>query len=279
MKKIIAILLALVCMLGLVACSDTSSDSADNSADTQQDVVDNTALLGDDNTFVVGFDQDFPPYGYVGDDGEFTGFDIECAKVLAERLGWEIKLQPIDWDSKDLELDNGSIDCIWNGFTMNGREDQYTWTQAYVDNSQVVVVKAGSGITDLAGLAGKVVAAQKDSSALAAINDNEELKNSFAELIEVAEYNTAFMDLEQGSVDAVAMDIGVANYQVKDREDEFTILEETLVTEQYGIGFKLGNTALRDAVEAEFINMVNDGVVADISAEFFDGEDVCIIGK
>ena len=279
MKKIIAILLALVCMLGLVACSDTASDSADNSADTQQDVVDNTALLGDDNTFVVGFDQDFPPYGYVGDDGEFTGFDIECAKVLAERLGWEIKLQPIDWDSKDLELDNGSIDCIWNGFTMNGREDQYTWTQAYVDNSQVVVVKAGSGITDLAGLEGKVVAAQKDSSALAAINDNEELKNSFAELIEVAEYNTAFMDLEQGSVDAVAMDIGVANYQVKDREDEFTILEETLVTEQYGIGFKLGNTALRDAVEAEFINMVNDGVVADISAEFFDGEDVCIIGK
>ncbi len=269
MKRILSVILALALALSLFAACSTPAAAPEAEA----------SLLGDDGVFVVGFDQDFPPYGYVGDDGEFTGFDIECAKALAERLGWEIRLQPIDWDAKDNELDSGAIDCIWNGFTINGREDGYEWTQPYVDNSQVIVVKADSGITDYAGLAGKVVVTQADSSALSAINDNEELKSSFAELVEVAEYNTAMMDLEQGAVDAVAMDVGVAKFQIADREDEFVILDEVLMAEQYGIGFKLGNTALRDAVEAEFVKMAEDGTVAEISKTFFDGEDVCIIGK
>ena len=278
MKRILSVVLALALALTLFAACSTPAAPADT--DTPAAAPEAEApLLGDDGVFVVGFDQDFPPYGYVGDDGEFTGFDIECAKALAERLGWEIRLQPIDWDAKDNELDSGAIDCIWNGFTINGREDGYEWTQPYVDNSQVIVVKADSGITDYAGLAGKVVVAQADSSALAAINDNEELKSSFAELVEVAEYNTAMMDLEQGAVDAVAMDVGVANFQIAGREDEFVILEEVLMAEQYGVGFKLGNTALRDAVEAEFVKMAEDGTVAEISKTFFDGEDVCIIGK
>ncbi|MDO4565752.1 MAG: amino acid ABC transporter substrate-binding protein [Oscillospiraceae bacterium] len=282
MKRFLSIILSLALMLTLFAACSSAADATEDSSEAEGAVETATAeasLLGEDGVFVVGFDQDFPPYGYVGDDGEFTGFDIECAKVLAERLGWEISLQPIDWDAKDFELESGTIDCIWNGFTINGREDLYEWTQAYVDNSQVFVVRSDSGIASVADLAGKVVAAQKDSSALSAINDDPELLASFEELIEVAEYNTAFMDLEQGAIDAVAMDIGVAEYQMEGREADFTILEETLMAEQYGIGFKLGNTALRDAVEAEFVKMVEEGVVAEISAEFFDGEDVCIIGK
>ena len=266
MKKIIAVLLALALCLTLAACGGKTEEAAPAATtDTAQ-----TDLLGDDNVFTVGFDQNFPPYGYVGTDGQFTGFDIECAKALAGRLGWEIKLQPIDWDAKDLELESGNIDCIWNGFTMTGRESDYTWSDPYVDNSQVFVVRADAGIKTFADLAGKKVEAQKDSSALAALNadDRAELKASFGELIEVADYNTALMDLEQGAVDAIAMDVTVADYQVKDRADTFAVLDEALSTEQYAIGFKLGNTALCKAVNDEFNAMKADGTVAKIAEQF-----------
>ena len=178
---------------------------------------------GSDKTFTVGFDAEFPPYGYRDDNGEYVGFDLDLAAEVCKRQGWELVKQPIDWDAKDMELSSGAIDCIWNGFTMNGREDAYTWTEPYVDNSQVFVVAAASGVQVKADLAGKAVGVQKDSSALAALNDEENsdniaLRDSFAQLIEYADYNTAFMDLEQGAVDAVAIDIGVAQYQIAQRE-------------------------------------------------------------
>ena len=97
-------------------------------------------------TFTVGFDAEFPPYGYKDDSGEYVGFDLDLAQEVCERNGWNLVKQPIDWDSKDMELSSGSIDCIWNGFTLNGREREYTWSKAYIDNSQVVIVKSGSGI-------------------------------------------------------------------------------------------------------------------------------------
>ena len=130
-----------------------------------------TLLIGcgnDDNTLIVGFDAEFPPYGYQDDNGEYVGFDLDLAAEVCERNGWELVKQPINWDSKDMELDAETIDCIWNGFTMTGREDQYTWTCAYIDNSQVFVVKADSGIASQADLEGKNVGVQADSSALAA---------------------------------------------------------------------------------------------------------------
>ena len=97
-------------------------------------------------TFTVGFDAEFPPYGYKDESGEYVGFDLSLAEEVCRRNGWELVKQPIDWDSKDMELSSGSIDCIWNGFTLNGREREYTWSKAYIDNSQVVIVKSGSGI-------------------------------------------------------------------------------------------------------------------------------------
>ncbi|HWQ58695.1 MAG TPA: amino acid ABC transporter substrate-binding protein [Clostridia bacterium] len=231
-------------------------------------------------TLTLGFDAEFPPYGYMGEDGEYTGFDIDMAKALCERLGWELELVPINWDSKDMELESGTIDCIWNGFTINDREDLYTWTDAYMDNSQVFIVKADSGITDFAGLAGKIVAVQSDSSAQTALEaeENAELLASFAKLEKVGDYNTAFMELDSGAVGAIAMDIGVARYQMTGREDSFKILDQALVAEQYGIGFLLGNTELRDEVQAELMKMVEDGTFAEISIEWF-GYDVCILGK
>lgn len=255
MKKLVAIALVLSMMLTFAACTGAPA---------------NDDALFADGKFTVGFDQDFPPYGYVGEDGEFTGFDIEMAKKAAELKGWEIDLVPIDWNYKDAELDSGTIDCIWNGFTMNGREDLYTWTEAYMDNSQVVVVKKDSGITTLADLAGKNLTVQLDSSAEDAINSEDlvELKASLGALMTCPEYNTAFMDLEAGAVDAIAMDYGVAKFQVEGREDMFVILEEDLVAEQYGIGVKLGNEQLRDELQDAYDKLCKDGTTLALAEQF-----------
>ena len=231
------------------------------------------ATANDENTFIVGFDAEFPPYGYKDDSGNYVGFDLDLAKEVCERNNWTFKAQPIDWDAKDAELDSGSIDCIWNGFTINGRENDYTWSEPYIDNKQVVVVKSDSGIKSLDDLAGKTVETQKDSSALAALEgDNKTLADKFANLNQVADYNTAFMDLESGVCDAVAIDIGVAQYQVssKDNPDAFTILKDPISSEQYGVGFKKGNDALKDKVQATLDEMFADGTVAKIAENYSD---------
>ena len=240
---------------------------------------------GSDKTFTVGFDAEFPPYGYRDDNGEYVGFDLDLAAEVCKRQGWELVKQPIDWDAKDMELSSGAIDCIWNGFTMNGREDAYTWTEPYVDNSQVFVVAAASGVQNKEELAGKVVAVQKDSSALAALNDEENadniaLRDSFAQLIEYADYNTAFMDLEQGAVDAVAIDIGVAQYQIAQREaGKFIMLQgedNKLAVEQYAVGFLKGNDELRDTVQKTLDEMAADGTFTQIAEKWGLTDSVCL---
>ena len=243
-----------------------------------------TLLVGcgnDDKTLIVGFDAEFPPYGYQDDNGEYVGFDLDLAAEVCERNGWELVKQPINWDSKDMELDAETIDCIWNGFTMTGRENDYTWTCAYIDNSQVFVVKADSGITSQADLAGKNVGVQADSSALAALEDTEEggaadLAATFASLTQYGDYNTGFMELESGVIDALAMDIGVAQYQIEARGDGYVMLEEKLATEQYAIGFKLGNTELRNKVERTLLEMAEDGTVLEIAKEYGLEDQLCI---
>ena len=182
---------------------------------------------GEKQKFIVGFDAAFPPYGYQDENGEYVGFDLDLAAEVCNRNDWELVKQPIDWDTKDMELNSGTISCIWNGFTMNGREDDYTWSTPYMDNSQVFVVKSDSGIASFADLAGKSVAVQTDSSAEAALkeDDNKDLLDSFKELVVVADYNTAFMNLDSDAVNAIAMDIGVAKYQMESRDGSYTILD------------------------------------------------------
>ncbi|MCL1798621.1 MAG: amino acid ABC transporter substrate-binding protein [Eggerthellaceae bacterium] len=226
------------------------------------------------SALIVGFDQDFPPYGYVGDDGEFTGFDLDLAKEVCDRLGWEVEYKPINWDTKDLEISSGAIDCIWNGFTIQGREDDYTFTSPYMDNSQVIVVKADSGIKALGDLSGKTVMAQVDSAAfylLEADGDQGELAATFGKLMTVADYNSAFMELESGTIDAVAMDLPVARFQVVGKESTFLILEsDPLSSEHYGVGFLKGNTELRDIIEDTLREMVADGTVEKICKAYAD---------
>ena len=286
LSKVSALFMTGVLLASMTGCgSSTKNDSASASTDTKtsseskSDSADTSSSSdeSDRTQLIVGFDAEYPPYGYMDDNGDYVGFDLDLAKEVCDRNGWELVKQPIDWDSKDMELNSGSIDCIWNGFTYTGREDAYTWSEPYVDNSIVVVVPTDSDIKSLDDLAGKVVVTQADSSALTALTDdsednakNLELTASFADLQQVSDYNSAFMNLESGSVDAIAVDIGVAQYQVGSRGDEFKILDEPISTEQYAIGFKLGNTSLRDKVQDTLNEMVDDGTFDKIVANYAD---------
>lgn len=272
-KKMMSLLLAGTMVLGLCACGAAEEETL---ADSVQ-VTDAVATEAD-NVFTVGFDQEFPPMGFVDENGEFTGFDLELAAEAAKRMGMEIELQPISWDAKDMELESGTIDCIWNGFTMNGREDGYTWTTPYMNNTQVFVVAADSDIKTLEDLAGKTVEVQADSSAEAALKEMPDLMSSFGTVQTTPDYNTAFMDLEMGAVDAIAMDIIVAGYQIEQRQNGCVILDESIASEEYGIGFKKGNEALRDKVQEALEEMAADGTMTEISMKWF-GEDVTTIGK
>ena len=272
-------------VLSLAACggAKTETTAAETTAEKKEETTTAGTTAAETaeaagGTLIVGFDQDFPPMGFVGDNGEYTGFDLDLAKEAASRLGLEYKAQPVAWDSKDMELESGNIDCIWNGFTITGREDDYTWTTPYMANKQVFVVANDSDIKSQADLAGKVVEVQADSSAEAALKENQDLANTFGQLLTTPDYNTAFMDLEQGAVDAVAMDVIVAGYQIKQRNADFKILDDSLSEEEYGIGFKKGNTELRDKVQGALEEMAADGTLAKISDEWF-GEDVTTIGK
>ncbi len=225
---------------------------------------------------VVGFDAEYPPYGYMDDNGEYTGFDLELAQAVCDLEGWELVKTPIDWDSKDMELNSGSIDCIWNGFTMTGREDEYTWSVPYVDNSQVIVVAEDAGVAAPADLAGKNVGVQAASAALALLEgDQKELADTFAMIQQYADYNSAFVDLQAGAIDALAMDVGVAQYQIKNREG-FIILDETLNSEQYAIGFKKGNEELADIVNADLDKLVEDGTFAALAEKYELSDMVCL---
>lgn len=276
-----AVLMAAAMVFTMAGCG--SSKDADTSAKKETKTEDSKDKENSDKQFIVGFDAEYPPYGYKDDNGEYVGFDLDLAQEVCARNGWELVKQPIDWDSKDMELNSGSIDCIWNGFTMTGREDDYTWSKPYVDNSIVVVVKEGSGIEKKEDLAGKVVAVQADSSGLAALTDEEDneenlkLAASFSDLQQVADYNTAFMNLEAGAVDAIVVDIGVADYQLESRTG-FAILDDKIRTEQYAVGFKLGNEELRDQVQSTLDEMVKDGTFDDI-AKKWDLSDMVCLGK
>lgn len=295
MKKITALVLIAVLVFSFVGCSagkvesgkeETKKEETGNKVNNEGKSSEEAGSKETDNvgtvkagTLTVGFDQNFPPMGFVNEEtGEFTGFDLELAAEAAKRLNLELALQPIDWASKDMELESKNIDCVWNGFTINGREDLYTWTEPYMSNNQVFVVKSDSGIKTLADLAGKVVVVQADSSAEAALEEEADLVASFGDYIKAADYNTAIMDLEAGAVDAVAMDEIVANYQIEKRGLGLVVLEEKLAEEEYGVGFLLGNTALRDKIQETLEYMASDGTLAKISEKWF-GKDVTTIGK
>ncbi len=226
----------------------------------------------DTGTLIVGFDSSYPPYGYVGDDGEYTGFDLELAQEVAARNDWEVQLEPIDWDAKDTMLDSGAINCIWNGFTMEGREDDYTFSSPYMLNGQVIVVRADSGIESFDDLAGKAVITQVDSAAYNVLAGDDatqaDLAATFASLETIPDYNTAFMQLESGAVDAVACDLSIAAYQLSAKPDAYVQLDEFLSEEHYAVGFKKGDDATAEKVTETLQAMDEDGFIAELCEKY-----------
>lgn len=277
-KKVLSVILAGVLAAAMAGCGngDSQATSGKSTSASSGSSADSNSAAGtgvEDGVFTVGFDAEYPPYGYMDENGEYTGFDLELAQAVCDLEGWELEKKPINWDSKDMELNSGSIDCIWNGFTMNGREDDYTFSVPYVDNSQVIVVAEGSGIESLSDLAGKVVGVQAASAALDLLQSEEEdgqkaLADTFGSLNEFADYNTAFTELQAGALDALAIDIGVAKYQLNSRGEGFQMLDETLNTEQYAIGFKLGNQELCDIVNADLKKLAEDGTVNTLAEKY-----------
>ena len=272
--------LATVLGLGLVGCGGGAGKGSAAGSAAAKDVKG----AAESKKLVVGFDKSYPPYGFVGDDGEYTGFDLDLAKAVADKQGWEVDYEAIDWDAKDTLLNSGAINCIWNGFTMNGREDDYTWSDPYVDNSQVMVVSEDSGINSLSDLAGKTVGVQAASAALDLLQSEEdggqkELADTFAALQQFPDYNNAFVELQAGSIDAVAMDIGVAKYQLESRGEGYKILDEHLNSEKYAIGFKKGNTELCDKVNEGLQQVLADGTFGKLAEKYGIADMVCLEKK
>lgn len=266
MRKFVCIVLALMLSLSLAPLALAAEDSS------VQDILDKGQL-------VLGLDASFPPMGFVdADSGDIVGFDIDLAKEVATRLGVELVCQPISWDAKEMELNAHHIDCIWNGMTITPqRLEDMSISLPYLKNDQVVVVRAADNITDLAGLAGKKLGLQAGSSANDALDAAADFKASLGEVVPFDENLTALMDLNTGGVDAVLVDVIVANYYMTVNSYPFVVLSESLAPEEYGIGFRKGDVALRDKVDSLLLEMRADGTLETISNKWF-GTDITIIG-
>jgi len=292
MKKWIAIILTTILALTLIAgCGSGSAPAGDTQggqtsppaatpAPQQPAGQDNQNQGGvkpsDPTKLVMGLDDSFAPMGFRDDRGNIVGFDVDLAKEVAKRLGRELILQPIDWDSKEIELASGNIDCIWNGFTITAeRQAAMEITAPYIANNQMILVTANSGIKSKADLTGKEIGVQKGSSALDAVMDDA-LSGMASGISEYPQNVDAFNDLKVGRVAAVVADEIMARYYLAtEAYKDFVLLDEALAPEEFGVGFRKGNTELRDAVQVALYEMIYDGVAGRISTEWF-GTDVMI---
>lgn len=227
--------------------------------------------------FVLGLDESFPPMGYRDDKNNIVGYDIDLAQEVANRLGVKLKIQPINWDTKEQELNTGNIDCIWNGFTITAeREENVLFSDPYMNNQQILVVLADSKYKTLADLKDKSVALQATSSAADALNGKPDFKSTLREVVELKDNNLCLMDLKTGNVDAVVMDEVVARYYIKMKNEKYRVLDEGLSYEQYGIGFRKADVQLMTKVNDTLKEIAKDGKMAEISNKWI-GKDISII--
>ena len=233
-----------------------------------------TAAAALAETFVMGIDPEYPPFSYLGDDAEYTGFDVEICQAACELLGWDMEIFAVDWDNKLIQLDNNECDCVWSGMTiLQSMYDQgYVISKPYYDNTQVLVVKADSGIASSEDLAGKAVAVQLGTSGEKLLNEDlADLKDTFSELVTSQSFLMCFTELEGGAVDAVFVDLPVAMAYVADKP-ELTVLNENLGAEQYGIAFRSGDAELCAKIEGAVAELVENGTYAEIAANYPDIE-------
>ncbi|HWO97149.1 MAG TPA: amino acid ABC transporter substrate-binding protein [Bacillus sp. (in: firmicutes)] len=256
MKRLATIILVVVAVFSIVAGCSKSSQSTEKA----------------DNTLVIGIDDKFAPMGFRDENNEIVGFDIDYAKAAAEKMGTEVKFQPIDWKTKESELSSGRIDLIWNGYTITDeRKKKVLFTKPYLKNAQVVVTLADSNLTKLADLEGKVVGLQSLSSAADALNADP-IKSKIKTVTEFSDNVSALNDLKSGRLDAVVIDEIVINYYMTKEKDTFKVLDESLAPEEYGVGVKKGNEELLEKLQKALDEMNEDGTAAEISKKWF-GED------
>ena len=250
--------------------SASSASASASSASASSASASASSAASDTVKFIVGFDAEYPPYGFKDADGSYTGFDLDLAKAVCEMNGWEYEAKPIDWDAKDLELDSGNITCIWNGFTYEGREDKYAWSDQYMLNEQVFVVAEGSDVTSFENMGGKKVVTQAGSAAFDLLTDtgeegeeHEPMDAMFdgGAVATVPDYNTAFLQLESGAVDVVACDLSIAQYQIAQNPGKYVQLAEPLNSEHYAVGFKLGQDDMAAKVTESLKKLDADGTV------------------
>ncbi len=271
MKKITKIL-SVTLMLAFILSGCGTKANSDSQSSSSNDVQNDSQ---EKKTFILGLDASFPPMGYKDENDTIVGFDIDLAQEVCNRLGYELKLQPIDWDNKEMELNDAkSIDCIWNGLSYSEkRAEDMLLSESYMTNRQVVVVLADSPINTLADLAGKTLALQSGSTASEAVDANADFSASLGEIIKIDDNVKAMMDLEVGGSDAVAMDEVVARYYMSKNDGKFRVLEESLSDELYVIGFRKTDQTLCDDVINCLKEMKEDGKLAEISKKWF-GSDI-----
>ena len=240
------------------------------------------ACMAEGVTFKMGFDAEYPPYTYLGDDGNYTGFDIEMCQGVCDILGWDIEFVPINWDTKLFSLDAGEIDCIWSGLTIDVIDPEaYTLSMAYSDNSQMILTKADSGIATIDDLAGKVVGVQLGTSAEILLSgDCADLAATFGELVRFENYNVCFTELMAGSIDAIAIDIGVAANKIAEYGDEYVMLDESWAAEKYGICFRKDDAEMCAQVEGAFMQLVEDGTYIALAEKYgLDTSALCLAAE
>lgn len=270
-----AIIVMLISVLAVGCGGGQAADVSDDSADTAAEDTSLQDVL-DKGYFTLGLDDSFPPMGFRDESGEIVGFDIDLANEVASRMGVDLKIQPISWDAKTMELNNGNIDVIWNGLTItDDRKEEMSFSKPYLNNNQIIIVNADSDIDTKADLEGKKVAVQLDSSAQKAVEANKTVTASLAELVKFDDNQTAIMDLETSGVDAVVVDQILGRYIIAKKPDSFKVASEDFGSELYGIGFRLEDNAFREEVDRILDEMRADGKTAEISTQWF-GEDIVL---
>lgn len=292
-KKLAAILSAGLLLISASGCGlvnsakKSASSGAETSAAEASSTVDQSwEKVQSAGQLVLGFDKAFPPMGYIDTEtGETVGFDIDMATEACKRLGISVKFQPIDWDNKQAELDNGNVDCLWNGFSKTEeRAKKCNLSIPYMKNNQIILVKTDSSYKGLDSLAGKVIGVQSDSSAETALNDpaNADFKNSLKEVVKIDDYSKAVLEIQNGTIDAIAIDEVVARYYLTKNPDAYRILQDqdgkeiSLAVEDYVIGFRKNDEALKQKVEGALKEMTKDGTASKLSQKWF-GKDVITI--
>lgn len=233
-------------------------------------------------TFKMGIDAAYPPFSYLGEDGNYEGFDVEMCTLVCADQGWDMEVVPINWDSKLLSLDAGEIDCIWSGLTIDVLDPEaYSLSMAYVDSSQVIMTRKDTGITTLADLAGKNVAVQLGTSEdIMLSGDQADLAATFGNLARYEDYNVCFTELMAGAVDAVAIDSSVALNKIQIYGDDYMILDELLQAEKYGICFRGADDEMCAKVEESFMKLVEDGTYLALAEKYeLDTSTLCLLNK